>query len=97
MACPQVAGVAALYLQRNPTSTPEYTKVQLQLAISNDIYTTGLDNDYSNTRSLLGSAQYVLYSGFQAQSSTAPIYTVEPDLIFGGSNISFGGSGLSFS
>ena len=97
MACPQVAGVAALYLQRNPTSTPEYTKVQLQLAISNDIYTTGLDNDYSNTRSLLGSAQYVLYSGFQAQSSTAPIYTVEPDLVFGGTNISFGGSGLSFS
>jgi subtilisin family serine protease len=97
MACPQVAGVAALYLQRNPTSTPEYTKVQLQLAISNDIYTTGLDNDYSNTRSLLGSAQYVLYSGFQSQSSTSPIYTIEPDLVFGGSNISFGGSGLSFS
>lgn len=97
MASPQVAGVAALYLQRNPTATPEYTKVQLQLAISNDIHSTGLDTDYSDNRSLLGSLQYVLYSAFQAQSASSPIYTAEPDLIFGGSNISFGGSGLSFS
>jgi subtilisin family serine protease len=97
MASPQVAGVAALYLQNYPTSTPEYTQLQLQLSISNDIYTTGLSNDYSNNRSLLGSLQYVLYSAFQAQSTSSPIYTTEPDLVFGGSNISFGGSGLSFS
>ena len=96
MASPQVAGVAALYLQKYPTSTPAYTQVQLQLAISNDIYTTSLTNDYSNNRSLLGSLQYVLYSAFQAESSTSPLYTVQPDLVFGGTNISFGGAGLSF-
>jgi subtilisin family serine protease len=97
MACPQVAGVAALYLQKYPTSTPAYTQAQLQLVSTNTIYTNGLTNDYSNTRSLLGSSQYVLYSAFQAQSSTSPIYTVEPNLVFGGTNISFGGAGLSFS
>lgn len=96
MASPQVCGVVALYLQKNPTATPAYTKVQLELAASSDIYTTTLSNDYSNTRSLLGSIQYVLYSAFQAQSSTAPIYTAEPDLVLGGSNISFGGAGISF-
>jgi subtilisin family serine protease len=96
MASPQVAGVAALYLQKYPTSTPEYTKLQLQLFASADMYTTELTNDYSNTRSLLGSFQYILYSAFQIQSSTSPIYTVAPNLVVGGSNISFSGAGLSF-
>jgi subtilisin family serine protease len=96
MASPQVAGVAALYLQKYPTATPEYTKLQLQLFASADMYTTELTNDYSNTRSLLGSFQYILYSAFQIQSSTSPIYTVAPNLVVGGSNISFGGAGLSF-
>jgi subtilisin family serine protease len=96
MASPQVAGVAALYLQKYPTATPEYTKLQLQLFASADMYTTELTNDYSNTRSLLGSFQYILYSAFQIQSSTSPIYTVAPNLVVGGSNISFGGAGISF-
>ena len=96
MASPQVAGVAALYLQKYPTATPAYTKLQLQLATGNKIYTTGVSIDYSDTRSLLGSYQYVLYSAFQAESSTSPLYTVQPDLVFGGTNISFSGAGLSF-
>jgi subtilisin family serine protease len=96
MASPQVAGVVALYLQKYPTATPEYTKLQLELFVSDDIYTTSLTNDYSNTRSLLGSSQYVLYSAFQAQSASSPLYTVAPNLVVGGSNISFGGAGLSF-
>ena len=96
MATPQVAGVAALYLQKYPTATPSYTKLQLQLATGNKIYTTGLSTDYSNSRSLLGSLQYVLYSAFQAESSTSPLYIVAPNLVFGGTNISFGGAGLSF-
>ena len=98
MASPQVAGVVALFLQYNPLSTPENAKVQLQSALSNDIYTTNLGADYSNTRSIMDAPQYVLYSAFQVSSfPTEPLYTSAPTLVFGGSNISFGGSGLSFS
>ena len=96
MACPQVAGVVALLLQKYPSTTPAYAKYLIQTNASGDIYTTGLSNDYSNTRSLLGSSQYVLYSAFQAATQAAPIYTAEPDLVLGGTNISFGGAGLSF-
>jgi subtilisin family serine protease len=98
MASPQVAGVVALFLQYNPLSTPENAKVQLQSNLSNDIYTTNLSADYSNTRSIMDAPQYVLYSAFQVSSfPTEPLYTSAPTLVFGGSNISFGGSGLSFS
>jgi len=96
MACPQVAGVVALLLQKYPSTTPAYAKYLIQTNASGDIYTTGLSNDYSNTRSLLGSSQYVLYSAFQATNETSPIYTSQPDLVLGGTNISFGGAGLSF-
>jgi subtilisin family serine protease len=97
MACPQVAGVAALLLQKYPTTTPEYAKYLLQTNATGDIYQTNTSGtDYSNTRSLLNSPQYVLYSAFQTTTLAAPIYTVEPDLVLGGTNISFGGAGLSF-
>jgi subtilisin family serine protease len=96
MACPQVAGVVALLLQKYPSTTPAYAKYLIQTNASGGIYTTGLSNDYSNTRSLLGSSQYVLYSAFQATNETSPIYTSQPDLVLGGTNISFGGAGLSF-
>ena len=64
MATPQVAGVAALALQLNPTYTPTQVKSSLVENASDDIYTTGNTTDYSNTRSLLGSGIKMLYSSF---------------------------------
>ena len=97
MACPQVAGVVALLLQKYPSTTPAYAKFLLQTNASTALYQTNTSGiDYSNTRSLLNSSQYVLYSAFQAATGIAPIYTAEPDLVLGGANISFGGAGLSF-
>jgi subtilisin family serine protease len=70
MATPQVAGVAALVLQLNPSYTPAQTKTSLINTAGTAIYTTGLTNDYSNTRSLLGSSQKVLYSNYNLATTT---------------------------
>ena len=75
MATPQVAGVAALVLQLNPTYTPAQIKTSLLNNASSVLYTTGLTNDYSNTRSLLGSAQKILYSNYSAVSTTTTTTT----------------------
>ena len=75
MATPQVAGVAALVLQLNPTYTPAQVKSSLLSTAGSVIYTTGLTNDYSNTRSLLGSSQKVLYSNYSAVSTTTTTST----------------------
>jgi subtilisin family serine protease len=70
MATPQVAGVAALVLQLNPTYTPAQIKTSLTNTASTRLYTTSLSNDYSNTRSLLGSAIKVLYSNYNLTTTT---------------------------
>jgi subtilisin family serine protease len=70
MATPQVAGVAALVLQLNPTYTPAQIRTSLLNTASSPLYTTGNTTDYSNTRSLLGSAQKILYSNYSAVSTT---------------------------
>jgi subtilisin family serine protease len=77
MAAPQVAGVAALALQLNPTYTPTQVKSSLVENASDDIYTTGNTTDYSNTRSLLGSGIKMLYSSFtQSPVSGGPVALV---------------------
>jgi subtilisin family serine protease len=70
MATPQVAGVAALVLQLNPTYTPAQIRTSLTNTASTRLYTTSLSNDYSNTRSLLGSAIKVLYSNYNLTTTT---------------------------
>ena len=70
MATPQVAGVAALVLQLNTAYTPAQVKSSLLSTAGSPIYTTGLTNDYSNTRSLLGSSQKVLYSNYNLATTT---------------------------
>jgi subtilisin family serine protease len=70
MATPQVAGVAALVLQLNPTYTPAQIRTSLLATAGSPIYSTGLTNDYSNTRSLLGSSQKVLYSNYNLATTT---------------------------
>jgi subtilisin family serine protease len=75
MATPQVAGVAALVLQLNPSYTPAQVKTSLLNNAGSVIYSTGLTNDYSNTRSLLGSAQKILYSNYTAIPTTTTTTT----------------------
>jgi subtilisin family serine protease len=75
MATPQVVGVAALVLQLNPTYTPAQIKTSLLGTAGSPIYTTGLTNDYSNTRSLLGSAQKILYSNYALATTTTTTTT----------------------
>ena len=75
MATPQVAGVSALLLQLNPSYTPAQVKTSLLNNAGSVIYSTGLTNDYSNTRSLLGSAQKILYSNYNATPTTTTTST----------------------
>ena len=75
MATPQVAGVAALVLQLNPSYTPAQIKTSLLNTAGSPLYTTGLTNDYSNTRSLLGSAQKILYTNYNLTTTTSTTST----------------------
>lgn len=63
MASPQVCGIGALYLQRYPSTTPAELKAWLasQGIAGTRIYTTGLRNDYTNTRSIFQSEQNLAY------------------------------------
>ena len=70
MATPQVAGVAALVLQLNPTYTPAQIKTSLTNTASTRLYTTSLSNDYSNTRSLLGGVRKILYANYNVATTT---------------------------
>jgi subtilisin family serine protease len=70
MATPQVAGVVALVLQLNPSYTPAQVRTSLINNAGSVLYSTGLTNDYSNTRSLLGSAQKILYANYNLATTT---------------------------
>jgi subtilisin family serine protease len=70
MASPQVAGVAALVLQLNPTYTPAQVKAALLAEATATIYTTGLGNDWTDTRSLQGGSQKFLYANFDLLVNT---------------------------
>ena len=66
MAAPQVTGVLALFLQLYPDATPADCKKWLaNFGSKSDImFTTTLDNDYTNGKSLMGQANKYLYSPF---------------------------------
>tara|TARA_B100000963_G_scaffold200260_1_gene174414 strand:- start:6601 stop:8142 length:1542 start_codon:yes stop_codon:yes gene_type:complete len=68
MASPQVCGVGALLLQANPHSTPAQLKAQLIATCqTNAIYSTGLDNDYANSRSIKGGNNRFLVNPFASE------------------------------
>jgi len=56
MSTPQITGMLALFLQVNPGATIDQCREWLDTNSSklNKIFTTGLTNDYSNTRSIMG-------------------------------------------
>jgi subtilisin family serine protease len=65
MAAPQVAGLLALYLQINPGATPAQAKNWLILnQQTSQIYETGLDDDYTDDRSLLGGNNTIAFNPY---------------------------------
>jgi subtilisin family serine protease len=62
MATPQMTGIGALFLQNNLTATPAQYKNWLKANGTSTIYSTGLDNDYSNQHSQYGGNTKVAYS-----------------------------------
>jgi len=76
MASPQVAGVAALFAQLYPGINCNGMKLVLQsqsdLASPARLVDSGLDNDYTNDRSLLGSPQHLLYYPFSQENPVFP-------------------------
>jgi subtilisin family serine protease len=75
MASPQVAGVAALILQLNPNYTPAQVKTALLSSATATIYTTGLSNDWTDTRSLQGGSQKFLYANYNSAEATTTTTT----------------------
>ena len=75
MASPQVAGVSALILQLNPTYTPAQVKSALLAQATATIYTTGLNNDWTDTRSLQGGSQKFLYANYNSSAATTTTST----------------------
>lgn len=68
-AAPQIVGMAALYLQTNPTATPAQVKSWLMSnSVASTLYNTGLTNDYSDQRSQWGGNAGVAYQAIQALS-----------------------------
>lgn len=70
MAAPQVCGVGALYLQLNPGVTPAQlrTRITTNTSAKNAIYSTGLDDDHTDTRSIQNSGNNFLYNPFTLSS-----------------------------
>ena len=96
MATPQVAGVAALFLSRFPNVSELYLRDLIISGTTQTIYTTTQTTDYSNTRSLLGSMQHVLYAYLQDSLRSAPIYTTQAGIYLSGNGLTFSGNGLTF-
>lgn len=71
MASPQVAGLLAIYLQSNPGISPEQAKKWvLNNSARELLYDTEQANAYTNTRSLLGGNNRVLYNPFAIERDT---------------------------
>jgi len=64
MACPQVVGIVALYLERNPSANQATIKSWLSSAasVANLIYDSGNSTNYTSYTSLKGGLNKVAYS-----------------------------------
>ena len=82
MASPQVAGVCALFLEANPRLTPAQLKSAILANAGTAIYDTGVNNDWTNYRSLKGGTLKVLYNKFNSEKT------------FSATNVTF--SGVAF-
>lgn len=65
-ACPEIAGIAALYMQANPGATPTQVYDWFTNTASNtSLYSTGLSNDYTTVDSQWGGNGGVAYQNIQ--------------------------------
>jgi subtilisin family serine protease len=65
MAAPQVTGMLALFLQLNPAATSQQCKDWLSNFGSKEVmYATGLNDDYADSRSLMGQSRRFAYFPF---------------------------------
>jgi subtilisin family serine protease len=72
MAAPQVCGVAALFLQMEPSLTPAQLRDKIFKNTRATIYDTGLSDDYTQSRSIQGSSNRMLFNPF-SQDQTSQI------------------------
>ena len=86
MAAPQVVGAGALYLSMNPDISPALFKQWLKRnAASNVLYSSNVDADYTNTRSIYSGNNYILYNPFGIPNNgtfkgTPTNYSVTPSV-----------------
>lgn len=73
MSSPQVAGLTALYLQLNPWAIPAQVKSWLLSQGQNVIWSTGLDDDYTDNRSLKGSVNSLMFNPFNREHPLATV------------------------
>jgi serine protease len=66
MAAPQIAGLSALFLQMNPYASPAQVKSWLINRSTSVIYSTGLDDDYINSRSIKGGNNRFMFNPFNS-------------------------------
>jgi subtilisin family serine protease len=64
MGTPQATGVVALMLEAHNGATPAQIKSLLLNNAGSAVYSTALTNDWTNTRSLQGASQKVLYNPY---------------------------------
>lgn len=66
MSAPQVCGVGALYLQLNPKLTPAELKTRILADAVSTVYSTGIDTDYTNNRSISNGIPRFLYQKYNS-------------------------------
>ncbi len=69
MATPQVSGVCALMLEVNPRMTPSQIRAALLANAGTAIYDTGVNNDWTNYRSLKGGSAKFLYNKYNSEKT----------------------------
>ena len=70
MASPQVCGVGACILQAYPDITPaELQQRILDRTSTGNLYSTGLDNDYTDSRSIIDGNNRLLYFPYTRENA----------------------------